>query len=79
MVKLGLSVIVEGVKTPVLSKMQVPEGGEQEARVDVPDRGSGAEHSRGGESMRGRFRNIHDHDFLREMTKLNMENNMSDQ
>ena len=65
-----MSVIVEGVKTrvktPALSKMQVPEGREQETRVDVPDRGSDAEHSRGGESMRGRFRYIHDHDFLRE-------------
>ena len=65
-VKLGMPVIFEGVKTEALSKMQVPEGGEQEARVDVPDRGSGAEHSRGGESMRGRFRYIHDQDFLRE-------------
>ena len=64
-----MSVIVEGVKTPALSKMQVPEGGEQEARFDVPDRGSDAEHSRSGENMRGRFRNIHDHAFLRETTK----------
>ena len=54
-VKFGMSVIFECAKTPVLSKMQVPEGGEQEARVDVPDRGSNAEHSRGGKSMRGDF------------------------
>ena len=49
--------------------MQVPEGREQETRVDVPDLGADAEHSRSGENMRGRFRYIHDHDFLSEMTK----------
>ena len=55
-----MSVIVEGVKTQALSKMQVPDCKEPETRVDVPDLGADAEHSRNGENMRGRFRNIHD-------------------